>query len=153
MLILVSLEPSCDQIESMAQVSSQPWSRLAQGTAEFTQDQLPICELGLGSTSLVKVKNGKSSHSGDAVKLDSNIQPMTPHDKVGLKYSDLTNLFSLAPGLSSLPLPNTHTHLHTLTLQTLTSYFAFIFNPTSCHKLYLDSPSLCSLCQITYSLS
>lgn len=73
MLILVSLELSCDQIESIAQVSSWPWRGLAQGAAQFTQDQLPKCELGLGSTSLVKIKNGKSCHTGDSVKLDLNI--------------------------------------------------------------------------------
>lgn len=73
MLILVSFELSCDQIESIAQVSSWPWRGLAHRAAQFTQDHLPKCELGLGCTSLLKVKNGKSCHTGDSVKLDSNI--------------------------------------------------------------------------------
>lgn len=67
------LELSCDQIESIAQVSSWPWTGSAQGAVQFTQARSPICELGLGSTCLVKVKKGKSRYPGDPVVLDSHI--------------------------------------------------------------------------------
>jgi hypothetical protein len=59
--MLVSFKLPCDQIKSIAQVSFWLQRGLAHGAAKFTQDHLPECEHGFGSTFLKKEKNEKVS--------------------------------------------------------------------------------------------